>query len=300
VNLGTKLAHCLTKSNNYRYTRFRAPEGFPEDTLLRTRTALTRLLILALLLVPCATAAQDEDAPAGAGIDEKLGEYIPQDLLLVDEKGDSVRLVSLVDRPTIVTLVYYTCPSVCRPLLNEVSAMLGKLLNLKMKPGEDYQVVTISFDEHDGPAGSARLKKEYMGQLPDGFPEGAWTFLTADAETIGKFTQSVGFEFKRVGDEFAHPATLVMLAPDGKITRYLYGSDYLPLDLKMAIYEASEGRVGPTIAKMLKFCFSYDPEGREYVLNLTRIIGTGMIFCFVGFAICLTPAGRRRARELGE
>ena len=266
---------------------------------MRIRTTLT-LLVVALSLLGTAAAQVVESPTGSAGIDEKLGEYIPKDLLLVNEEGDSVRLGSLIDRPTILTLVYYTCPSVCRPLLNEVSGVLGKLLELKMKPGEDYQVITISFDEHDGPAGSARLKKEYMNQLPDGFPSDAWTFLTADAATIERFTASVGFQFKRVGDDFAHPATLIVLSPEGKITRYLYGAEYLPLDLKMAIYEASEGRVGPTAARVLKFCFSYDPEGRKYVLNLTRVVGTGMIFSLIGFAIFLGVAGRRRAKELGE
>ena len=266
---------------------------------MRIRITLT-VFVVALSLGGTA-GAQIVGSPVGsAGIEEKLGEYIPKDLLLVNEEGDSVQLGSLIDRPTILTLVYYTCPSVCRPLLNEVSGVLGKLLELKMKPGEDYQVVTISFDEHDGPAGSARLKKEYMNQLPDGFPNDAWTFLTADAATIERFTAAVGFQFKRVGDDFAHPATLIVLSPDGKITRYLYGAEYLPLDLKMAIYEASEGRVGPTVARMLKFCFSYDPEGRKYVLNLTRVVGTGMIFSLIGFAIFLGVAGRRRAKELGE
>jgi protein SCO1/2 len=266
---------------------------------VRTRITLT-LFVAVVSLLGTAT-AQDVEPPSGsAGIDEKLGEYISKDIVLVSERGDSVRLGSLIDRPTIVTLVYYTCPSVCRPLLNEVSGVLGKLLELKMKPGEDYQVVTISFDDHDGPSGSARLKKEYMNQLPDGFPDDAWTFLTADAATIQQFTKSVGFQFKSVGDDFAHPATLIILSPDGKITRYLYGAEYLPLDLKMAIYEASEGRVGPTIARMLKFCFSYDPKGRKYVLNLTRVVGTGMIITLIGFAVFLGAAGRRRAREFGE
>lgn len=260
--------------------------------------ALLRVIVTVVAIsVTAPVFAAPEPAPAGAGIEEKLGAYVPGDLVFVSESGDSVGLGDLVDRPTIVTLVYYNCPSVCRPLLNEVSDMLGKLLDLKMKPGEDYQVVTISFDEHDGPDGSARLKKEYMAQLPDGFPAAAWTFLTADEETIRRFTGAVGFGFQRAGDDFAHPTTLVMLSPDRKITRYLYGAEYLPLDLKMAIYEASGGQVGPTIARMLKFCFSYDPEGRRYVLNLTRIIGTGMILSLVGFAVFLRTAGRRRKRE---
>jgi protein SCO1/2 len=238
--------------------------------------------------------------PSRAGIEEQLGGYVPGELVFVAESGDSIRLDRLVDRPTIVTLVYYSCPSVCRPLLNEVSDMLAKLLELKMEPGEDYQVVTISFDEHDGPEGSTRLKKEYMNMLPDGFPADAWTFLTADAATIKRFTESVGFGFQRAGDDFAHPTTLVMLSPEGKITRYLYGAEYLPLDLKMAIYEASGGKVGPTIARMLKFCFSYDPQGRKYVLNLTRIVGSVMILSLVGFVVFLRASGRRRRGEAGR
>jgi protein SCO1/2 len=263
------------------------------------RTRATLLILVLAVSLSWAVAGADT-APGRAGIDEKLGEHIPSDLVMVNERGDSVRLGSLVDRPTVVSLVYYTCPSICRPLLNEVAGVLGNLLQLKMKPGEDYRVLTISFDEHDTPAASARLKKEYLQQLPDGFPEEAWTFLTADSVTIQKFTQSVGFQFKRVGEEFVHPTTLVILSPDGKITRYLYGAEYLPLDLKMAIYEASEGRVGPTVARMLQFCFSYDPKGRKYVLNLTRVVGTGMILSLIGFAVFLGVAGRRRAREIGE
>lgn len=260
------------------------------------------IALASLLVLPHAARCGVEPAaqPSGAGIDEKLGGYIPGDLVFSSESGDSVRLGDLVDRPTILTLVYYSCPSVCRPLLNEVSGMLEKLLDLKMKPGEDYQVITISFDEHDGPEGSARLKKEYMNQLPDGFPPDAWKFLTADAATIESFTESVGFRFQRAGDDFAHPTTLVMLSPDGKITRYLYGAEYLPLDLKMAIYEASGGKVGPTIARMLKFCFSYDPDGRKYVLNLTRIVGTVMILSLVGFVFFLRATGRKRRGEVGR
>lgn len=258
--------------------------------------------IAVAMLLPQAVFAGVETAgvPSQAGIEEKLGDRVPGELVFVAESGDSILLGELVDRPTIVTLVYYTCPSVCRPLLNEVSDMLAKLLELKMKPGEDYQVVTISFDEHDGPEGSARLKKEYMNQLPDGFPADAWTFLTADAETIKRFTDSVGFGFQRSGKDFAHPTTLVMLSPERKITRYLFGAEYLPLDLKMAIYEASGGKVGPTIARMLKFCFSYDPQGRKYVLNLTRIVGSVMILSLVGFVVFLRASGRRRRAEEGR
>jgi protein SCO1/2 len=260
------------------------------------------VLALALPVVVAPAVAQESSPPeAGvAGIDERLGERAALDLVMVNEHGDSVRLESLVDKPTVVALVYYTCPSICRPLLDEVADVLEKLSRMQMDPGVDYRVLTVSFDERDRPEDSARLKKEYATRLPPSFPDSAWTFLTSDKETIGRFAQSVGFGFKRVGDAFIHPSALIVMSPGGKITRYLYGAEYLPLDVKMAIYEASEGRVGPTIARMLRICYSYDPEGRKYVLNVTRIVGGGMILTLVGFALYLSAVSRRRAREMGN
>jgi protein SCO1/2 len=259
-----------------------------------------KCLILTLVFFICAAPVTGTEAGGGegdvgeAGIDERLGETVPTDLVLVDEKGDSVRLGDLIDRPTIVSLVYYSCPSVCRPLLDEVSVMLGKLQKIDMEPGRDYRVVTISFDETDSPEGSARLKTEYYQQLPEGFPSSAWTFLTGDAASVKRFTDSVGFKFRRAGEDFAHPTTLVILSPEGKITRYMYGAEYLALDLKMALYEARQGITGPTIARFLQFCFSYDPEGQRYVLNATRIVGLSTIIGLLGFAIFLKKSGKRR------
>jgi protein SCO1/2 len=259
---------------------------------------LVPAIIVAVTISVSAGDARAED-PVTSGIDERLGEYVPIDLMLADESGKIVRLGDLIDRPTIVSLVYYDCPSVCRPLLEEVSTMLGKLSDMDLVPGKDYRVLTISFDDTDSPAGSARLKKEYYTTLPDGFPADAWTFLTGDSAAVQAFTGSVGFTFKRDGKDFAHPTTLIVLAPGGKITRYLFGARYLPVDLKLALLEASEGRVGPTIAKFYKFCFSYDPEGRKYVLNITRVVGASMLIGLAGFAVFLTASGKRRTKRAG-
>jgi protein SCO1/2 len=259
---------------------------------------LTFALFAAPIVVDMAGA--DESAESVAGIEEQLGGYVPADLLLFRENGDSVRLGELIDRPTIVSLVYYTCPSVCRPLLDEVTDMLGKLAGMDMKPGEDYRVLTISFDETDSPAGSARLKNEYYSRLSDGFPESAWTFLTGDEEAIARFTESVGFRFRRAGEDFAHPTTLVVLSADGKITRYLFGAEYLPAELKLALLEAQRGITGPTIARFLKFCFSYDPEGQRFVLNVTRIVGISTVAGLLSFALFLTASGKRRQESRGR
>jgi protein SCO1/2 len=262
--------------------------------------------ILALTLVVCvgvvAPSAGQSNAPSedGAdGIDEHLGDIVPLDLRFTDESGAEVRLGDLVDRPTIVSLVYYSCPSVCRPLLEEVTVMLGKLQGMEMEPGVDYRVLTISFDATDSPDGSARLKDEYTSSLSDGFPPSAWTFLTGDSAAVATFTGAVGFRYRRAGKDFAHPTTLVILSPKGKITRYLIGSEYLAADIKLSLLEASAGRVGPTIAKFFKYCFSYDPEGRKYVLNVTRVVGASSVIGLALFAVFLTAGGRRRSKEVG-
>ncbi|HKW15378.1 MAG TPA: SCO family protein [Candidatus Krumholzibacteria bacterium] len=232
------------------------------------------------------------------GINEKLGAEVPGDISFVDERGDTVKLGDLVDRPTLVSLVYYTCPSVCRPLLTEVTTMLGKLEKIDMQPNRDYRMITISFDNTDSPAGSARVKDEYYRGLPNGFPRDAWTFLTGDSASVAAFTNAVGFAFERNATGFAHPTTLVVLSKDRKITRYLTGSEYLPLDIKMALVEAREGRIGPTIAKFYKFCFSYDPKGEKFVLNATRVVGVSTLVGVTAVVLFVSASGRRREKKV--
>jgi protein SCO1/2 len=232
------------------------------------------------------------------GINEKLGAQVPADIAFVDEKGDTVKLGDLVDRPTLVSLVYYTCPSVCRPLLEEVTSMLGKLEKLDMEPNRDYRMITISFDATDSPAGSARVKDEYYRNLPDGFPRDGWTFLTGDSSSVAAFTHAVGFAFKKTGGDFAHPTTLVVLSKDRTITRYLTGSEYLPLDIKMALVEAREGRIGTTIVKFYKFCFSYDPQGEKFVLNATRVVGLSTLVGVAAVVVFVSASGRRREKKV--
>ncbi|HET6349645.1 MAG TPA: SCO family protein, partial [Candidatus Krumholzibacteria bacterium] len=199
---------------------------------------------------------------------------------------------------TLVALVYYTCPSVCRPLLDEVSSMLGKIEKLDVQPNRDYRMITISFDYRDSPAGSARLKEEYYEHLPKGYPRDGWTFLTGDSTSIAAFTNAVGFAFKRTGMDFAHPTTLVVLSKDRKITRYLTGAEYLPFDIKMALVEARNGRIGPTIAKFYQFCFSYDPKGHKYVLNATRVVGLGTMIGVAAVIAFVSLSGRRREKKV--
>ena len=248
---------------------------------------LVIILVLLVLIAQTIGYAQSSDGPV-IGIDEALGQYVPLGLSFTDSDGTVMTLDELVDRPTVIVLVYYKCPGICPLLLNGTTEVLSKL---QLNPGVDYNVVTISFDETDTPDTSLQQKKNYLHSLQKIFPENAWRFVTGDLETIEAFTDAVGFRFQRQGIDFAHPAALIVLGKDGKISRYLYGTTFLPFDLKMAIVEAAEGRVGPTINRMLKYCFSYDPEGRTYVFNVTRVAGSVVILLAVIFLTVLLIKG---------
>ncbi len=242
--------------------------------------------------LPDVAPAQVPAGTAGAGINEHLGDIVPLNAEFTDENGDTLRLRSIIKRPVIISLIYYRCPSICKPLLSGVAEVLRKI---DMEPGEDYDVITISFDSSDRPGDSRRMKRNYLGSIGRPFPENSWRFLTGDSLNIARFTGAVGFEFKRTGEDFLHPASLVVLTGEGKIARYLYGITYLPFDLKMALTEASAGRTGPTIARVLLYCFSYDSEGKKYVANITRIAGAAILLAALVLISFLLVKSRTRA-----
>ena len=214
------------------------------------------------------------------GIYEKLDQYIPDDVIVTNENGEQVNFKSLINKPTVLTLVYYTCPGICSPLLDGVAEVISRT---DLVLGKDFQVLTVSFNEKENYQLAISKKKNYIKQVKKEIDESQWKWFTADSLSIAKLTNSVGFQFMREGDDFVHAAAIMVLSPDGKITRYLYGTYFLPFDLKMAVVEAAQGRSGPTINKVLNFCFSYDPEGKKYVFNITRIAAT----IILGFAASL-------------
>ena len=228
--------------------------------------------------------ADDGNKPSEVGIDEKLGSAIPLDLSFLDEYGKPVRLRDLITKPTILTLVYFRCPGICSPLLNGLSTTID---HMDMTAGRDYNIITISFDPKESYMTAAEKKKNYLEEMKKKIPEDSWKFLTGDSLSIARITDAVGFRYQPQGNDYMHSATIMVLSRDGKIARYLYGVDFLPLDLKLALIEASEGKVGPTINKLLKLCYSYDPSGRKYVLNITRIAGSGMVVLIVAFVLIL-------------
>ena len=239
------------------------------------------LLLPVLLLLPYSGLCHESTATrADIGIDEKLGQYIPADSVFVDENGNSVNLRNMIDKPTIVAPVYFSCTHECPMLLNGVADVLGKMDN--MKPGKDFQVIALSFDDKDTPAVARDKKRNYIKAIGHPFPEDAWIFLTGDEPGIRQFTDSIGFKFQRDGaHDFSHPVTLVVIAPGGKIVRYIEGVDFLPFEVTMALNEAATGQVGSTTRKVLLYCFSYDPLKKTYVFNILKVTGTVMIL-FVG------------------
>ena len=255
---------------------------------------MARIFVL-LLTVFClqrdALAHVEHPKDAGdIGLNEKLGQYVPLELTFKDEDGRPVSLKQLVHTPMILALVYYHCPNVCSLLLQNLADVLNRL---PAEPGKDYTALAISFDERERPDFALQRKKIYLQMIHKPFPGDAWRFLTGDRENIRKLTDAVGFHFRRVGEDFEHPVSLMILAPDGKIVRYMYGAAPLPFDLKLALVEASQGKIGPAISKIARFCFSYDPKGQKLVFNTLKVTGTVTLFFAVSFVAFLFFKGRK-------
>ncbi|MBI5881972.1 MAG: SCO family protein [Elusimicrobia bacterium] len=252
------------------------------------------LLILLLACSPSGepgAGAPDGTDPGEVGLSERLGSQVPLDTVFKDEDGKPIALKTLVDKPTVLTLNYFACAGICTPLLHGLTEVLNTTAR---QPGRDFRVVTVSFDERDAPAIAKMKRINYLKEMKRPFPPEAWRFLTGKDPSIRKLTDSVGFEFKAWGKEFIHPGVLVVLSPKGVVTRYMYGVNFLPADLDMAIDEAAKGLVRPSVVKALAFCFSNDPRGRRYVVKAVSIVGTATMLAALGFAAWLVLGGRRK------
>ncbi|HSD62728.1 MAG TPA: SCO family protein [Ignavibacteriaceae bacterium] len=247
---------------------------------------IIQFLCLALLLGTIKVAASQNDAD----LQEQLGAKLPLNLSFVNENGNKILLKNLINKPTIIDFVYYECPGICSPLMTEVAHVAN---NSDLIPGKDYQIISISFDETESYQVAAQKKKTFLGLIDKiTFPDSAWRFLTGDSLSIDKITRTAGFMFKRTGRNFIHTGTLIFVSPEGKICRYLYpdysntrGFGILPLDFKMAILEAAQGKQTPVIGKVLQFCFSYDPQGKTYVFNILRVFGAGILLGVIAFVV---------------
>jgi protein SCO1 len=246
---------------------------------------MKKILVYVLILFVSFTAstyAQVDKAPE-VGIIEHLGTTIPLDLKFVNDKFDTVSLKQLIDKPTILSFVYFDCPGLCSPLLEGLGNVIKKT---SMQMGKEYQVITISFNFRDTPQKAKEKKNRFVERYSKGNGDG-WIFLTTDSATIFKITDATGFKTKAVGLDFIHPSAIIALSPKGMITRYLYGITFIPNDFKMAIIEANKEQPRPTIQRILLLCYSYDPENKRFALDVTKITGTIIAFMILVILIVL-------------
>ena len=257
------------------------------------------LLPVCLVVFPAAPIQGQIPPPTDqVGVEERLGQMVPLDLSVTTADGQTVHLSEFIDRPTILALVFYRCPDICSPLLMGLARAIERT---ESPPGEEYRVLVFSFNPDETPTDARHSQTHIQGMFHPPWPEQDWIFTVADPTTIRTLTEAVGFHYKRIGDDFNHPAVLTVLSPEGMIVRYLYGLSFVPFDIKMALLEASQGRVGASINRVLLYCFSYDPEGRTYVFNIVKVTGTLILLLALALLVFLMFLNvRRRASLRGE
>ena len=219
------------------------------------------------------------------GVDENIGGQIPLDIQLTDADGKSVTLDQILDKPTLLMLVFYHCPSACSMIQSNAAHAVS---NAPHKLGTDFQMVSISFDDEDTLKDAQTARANFTKVLADQSTVDNWSFFTADAENIKRLTGAVGFKFMKMGiHNFVHPNLVTMVSGNGKVIRYLYGMDYLPFDIGMAVTEAFREEPGISIKKIVSYCFDYDPKNKRYAFNIVRVfgavtlVGLGLFFFFL-------------------
>jgi protein SCO1/2 len=234
------------------------------------------------------------------GVDEKLGDSTPLDLTFYDEDGKPVTLGDFFeeDKPVILTLVYYSCPRVCSFILNGIQDAINGLSSLSL--GKDFKIVSVSFNPDDSYNLAKEKARNYYKGLENGhFPKGNWRFLTGNEENISKLTQAIGFKYKKDGEEYAHPSTIIILTPKGQISRYLYGVQFEPRDFKLALLEASNGEIGSSklLNKVMLFCYEFDPVGKKYALQALNVVKAGGVVTLLSLVGLLTYFWKKEKKE---
>jgi len=262
---------------------------------------VTRLALSALLVLLASSARAEDQRPSAlreVGFDQKLGGALPLDAVFRDEAGRSVRLGDYFGRrPVVLNLVYYDCPMLCTVSLNGLASALDVL---SFAPGREFELVTISFDPKETPALAAAKKKVYLSRYKRPGAEAGWHFLTGDREAISAVTGAVGFRYAWDEEtrQFAHPAGLLVATAQGRISHYLFGIEYAPKDLRLAIVDSSQGRIGNALDQFLLYCYQYNPHTGRYsarILALVRLGGAVTVLALGGFMVAMWRRERRAA-----
>jgi protein SCO1 len=261
---------------------------------------MTRLLAAAMVLATAAAAAERPAVLRQVAFEQRIGAALPLDVTLRDEAGRTVRLGDYFGaRPVLLVPAYYECPMLCTLVLNGVTSTLR---TLAFDVGEEFTVVTFSFNPRETPALAAAKKATHLAQYRRLGAEAGWHFLTGDEDQLRRLTEAIGFRYVWDPDQqqYAHAAGIVVATPDGHLSHYLYGVEFAPRDLRLALVEASAGKIGSAVDALLLFCFHYDATTGRYsavAMNTVRAGGAlTLLLLAVGIGVMLRrDAGRRAA-----
>ena len=237
------------------------------------------------------------------GIDQKLNEQVPLDAVFKDEQAREVRLGQFFKgKPVVLSLVYYSCPMLCTQVLN---GELGAFRSVSFNIGEQFEVVTVSFDVRETPQLALAKKQTYIKGYNRPSGEAGWHFLTGDEANIKRLTEAVGFRYAwdEQTKQFAHASGIMLLTPEGRLARYFYGIDYPPKDLRLALVEASQNKIGTPVDALMLYCYHYDPATGKYgvvVMNVLRLAGIVTVILIVGMILVLRKRGPNSALAARE
>ena len=237
-------------------------------------------------------------ALTGVGIDQKLNEQLPLDLAFKNEKGENVKLGDYFGKkPVMLSLVYYQCPMLCNQVLN---GMVTAFKVMSFSPGEEFEVVTVSFDPRETPDLAAAKKKTYIDDLPPAKrakADAGWHYLTGDEASIKKITDAIGFRyhFDESTNQFAHASGVYLATSEGKLARYFYGIEYAPRDLRLGLIETADNKIGSHVDQLLLYCYHYDPATGKYGGIVMRMMQVGGIVTLVAMAGLFLVLRRRTA-----
>jgi len=240
------------------------------------------------------------DILAKVGVDQKLNAQVPLDLAFRDESGRSIRLGDYFGRkPVILTLVYFECPMLCTQVLNGAVAAM-KMLNFTI--GDEYDVVTVSFNPKETPALAQSKKTTYLAKYGRPPAASGWHFLTGEEPAIAALAGAVGFRFTfdSSTQQYVHASAIMVLTPQGRVSKYFYGIDYPPKDIRLGLIEASNGRIGTVVDQLLLYCYHYDPHSGKYsmtVMNVLRLAGVATVALIGGFIAVMWGRDRRKQKH---
>jgi protein SCO1/2 len=290
----------------------------------KIKSTVLALLVATLLSVffsPASARAQMTGAPSGykvepgitastvpaalreIGFDQNLDQQLPLDAPFKDESGRDVRLGDFFgSRPVVLALVYFNCPMLCTQVMSGLSSSLGVM---SLNPGTDFDVVAVSFDPREKPADAAQKKATFLEHYSRPKDGAGWHFLTGEQPSIDRLTKAAGFRYvwDKDTNQFAHPTGVIVVTPDGRIARYLFGVEYGPRDLRLSLVEASQGKIGSVVDSLLLYCYHYDPMTGRYgivIMRTLRIAGAATVFGIVTFIVVMVRREKRNPPKLAR